>query len=49
VRLFVCLEGVNFLWGLLPANEMTLRAWARRFQVSARNSVALLSASARPS
>src|SRR5580658_7631473 len=34
---------VNFLWGLLPDNERTLDAWARRFQVSARNPVALLS------
>src|SRR5580700_10731167 len=33
----------NFLWGLLPDNERTLDAWARRFQVSARNPVALLS------
>jgi len=34
---------INFLWGLLPDNERTLDAWARRFQVSARNPVALLS------
>ena len=33
----------NFLWELLPDNERTLDAWARRFQVSARNPVALLS------
>jgi serine/threonine-protein kinase HipA len=33
----------NFLWGLLPDNERTPDAWARRFQVSARNPVALLS------
>jgi serine/threonine-protein kinase HipA len=32
----------NFLWGLLPDSERTLDAWARRFQVSARNPVALL-------
>jgi serine/threonine-protein kinase HipA len=32
----------NFLWGLLPDNERTLDAWARRFRVSARNPVALL-------
>lgn len=34
---------INFLWGLLPDNERTLDAWARRFQVSARNPMALLS------
>jgi serine/threonine-protein kinase HipA len=33
---------VNFLWGLLPDNELTLGAWGRQFQVSARNPVALL-------
>jgi serine/threonine-protein kinase HipA len=33
----------KFLWGLLPDNERTLDAWARRFQVSVRNPVALLS------
>lgn len=33
---------VNFLWGLLPDNEVTLGAWGRQFQVSARNPVALL-------
>ena len=33
----------NFLWGLLPDNERTLDTWARQFQVSARNPVALLS------
>lgn len=32
----------NFLWGLLPDNELTLATWARQFQVSARNPVALL-------
>lgn len=33
---------VNFLWGLLPDNQRTLDVWARQFQVSARNPVALL-------
>jgi serine/threonine-protein kinase HipA len=33
---------VNFLWGLLPDNEVTLNTWGRQFQVSARNPVALL-------
>src|SRR2546423_7433151 len=33
---------VNFLWGLLPDNELTLNAWSRRFHVSARNPAALL-------
>lgn len=33
----------NWLWGLLPDNEETLRRWAREFQVSARNVFALLS------
>ena len=33
----------NYLWGLLPDNELTLASWARHFQVSARNPVALLS------
>jgi len=31
-----------FLWGLLPDNEQTLSGWSRRFQVSARNPLALL-------
>ncbi|RDZ26657.1 type II toxin-antitoxin system HipA family toxin [Lysobacter silvisoli] len=31
------------LWGLLPDNEHTLQRWAARFQVSARNPLALLS------
>jgi serine/threonine-protein kinase HipA len=31
-----------FLWGLLPDNERALDRWARRFQVSTRNPVALL-------
>src|SRR5688572_13398102 len=34
---------LNFLWGLLPDNPSTLDTWARWFQVSARNPVALLS------
>jgi len=33
----------NYLWGLLPDNELTLATWARHFQVSARNPIALLS------
>lgn len=33
---------LNVLWGLLPDNPRTLDAWGRRFQVSARNPVALL-------
>ncbi len=32
-----------YLWGLLPDNELTLSAWARKFQVSALNPFALLS------
>ena len=32
-----------FLWNLLPDNEAVLARWAQRFQVSARNSFALLS------
>lgn len=32
----------SVLWGLLPDNPDTLRAWARKFGVSARNPVALL-------
>ena len=31
-----------FLWGLLPDNGQTLARWAQRFQVSARNPLALL-------
>ncbi|TWH32217.1 MULTISPECIES: type II toxin-antitoxin system HipA family toxin [unclassified Aminobacter] len=31
-----------FLWGLLPDNEEILAGWVRRFQVSARNPLALL-------
>ena len=34
---------VNYLWGLLPDNELTRETWARNFKVSARNPVALLS------
>jgi serine/threonine-protein kinase HipA len=34
---------LNFLWGLLPDNARTLDIWGRRFQVSARNPIALLS------
>jgi serine/threonine-protein kinase HipA len=34
----------NWMWGLLPDNDITLDRWARRFQVSARNPFALLSA-----
>jgi serine/threonine-protein kinase HipA len=34
---------LNFLWGLLPDNERVLDTWARWFQVSARNPLALLS------
>jgi serine/threonine-protein kinase HipA len=33
---------VNYLWGLLPDNELTLESWARHFKVSARNPVSLL-------
>jgi serine/threonine-protein kinase HipA len=33
----------NWLWGLLPDNEETLRRWAQQFQVSPRNVFALLS------
>ena len=31
-----------FLWGLLPDNEVVLRRWGQRFQVSARNAFALI-------
>lgn len=31
-----------FLWGLLPDNERVLDRWAQKFQVSARNSFALI-------
>ena len=31
-----------YLWGLLPDNEIILDAWAKRFNVSARNPFALL-------
>ena len=34
----------NWMWGLLPDNEVTLSRWAQRFQVSARNPFALLAA-----
>ncbi len=34
----------NWMWGLLPDNEVTLNRWAQRFQVSARNPFALLTA-----
>lgn len=33
----------NWLWGLLPDNEQTLRRWAQEFQVSSGNVFALLS------
>jgi serine/threonine-protein kinase HipA len=32
----------SFLWGLLPDNDIILRRWAQRLQVSARSPVALL-------
>jgi serine/threonine-protein kinase HipA len=32
----------NWLWGLLPDNEETLRRWAQQFQVSPRNVFSLL-------
>lgn len=35
-------EARNYLWNLLPDNAQTLEAWARRFQVSARNPMAVL-------
>jgi serine/threonine-protein kinase HipA len=31
-----------YLWGLLPDNELILRRWALRFQVSAKNAFALM-------
>lgn len=34
----------SFLWNLLPDNQAILDAWARKFQVSARNAFALISA-----
>jgi serine/threonine-protein kinase HipA len=34
----------NFMWGLLPDNESTLRRWGIRYQVSAHNPFALLAA-----
>jgi len=34
---------LTFLWGLLPDNARILDAWGRRFQVSPRNPIALLS------
>jgi len=34
----------SFLWGLLPDNQAILDGWARKFQVSARNAFALISA-----
>lgn len=34
----------NFMWGLLPDNEIILDEWAKRYQVSARNPFALLTA-----
>jgi len=33
----------TFLWGLLPDNTSILQSWGRRFQVSPRNSFALMS------
>ena len=33
----------NFLWGLLPDNEMVLERWAKKFQISARNVFGLIS------
>lgn len=32
-----------FIWGLLPDNEFVLSKWAQKFQVSARNSFAMIS------
>ncbi|WP_334149982.1 type II toxin-antitoxin system HipA family toxin [Hyphomicrobium sp.] len=34
----------NWMWGLLPENEVTLNRWAQRYRVSARNPFALLAA-----
>jgi serine/threonine-protein kinase HipA len=34
----------NFMWGLLPDNENTLRRWGTRFKVSPHNPFALLAA-----
>ena len=34
----------NWMWGLLPDNEVTLSRWAQRYRVSARNPFALLAA-----
>ena len=34
----------NWMWGLLPDNEVTLNRWAQRYRVSARNPFALLAA-----
>jgi serine/threonine-protein kinase HipA len=33
---------LNYLWGLLPDNTLTLEKWARQFNVSPRNPLALL-------
>jgi serine/threonine-protein kinase HipA len=32
----------NFMWGLLPDNELILNEWVSRFRVSPRNPFALL-------
>jgi len=32
-----------FIWGLLPENELVLERWAKKFQVSARSTFALIS------
>src|SRR5262245_34213284 len=34
----------DFMWGLLPDNENTLRRWGTRFQISPHNPFALLAA-----
>lgn len=34
----------NWMWGLLPDNEVILNRWAQRYQVSARNPFTLLAA-----
>ena len=34
----------NWMWGLLPDNEVTLNRWAQRYRVSARNQFALMAA-----